>query len=163
MKNIRRNVDEYASTPQQSTDKTVAFVSYSHLDREWLDVLKVHLKPYTRHHDIVAWHDEKIEIGDNWLDTLLAAVDSSKLAILLVTPNFLASDFIMDTELQRLHARALKKELQLAWIPISHSSYQQTLLKDYQSAWDPKTPLDTYEQPDRTGIFVQICEQLLGK
>jgi len=76
-----------------------AFVSYSHEDREWLQQLMKHLAPVLRDESFVVWDDRQIKAGEQWEGEIFRALDSARAAILLVSANFLASDYIAKKEL----------------------------------------------------------------
>lgn len=63
------------------------FLSYSHKDKRWLDVLLIHLKPYLRGGSFTAWSDQQLGPGSNWSADIQAALTKTKVAVLLVTPD----------------------------------------------------------------------------
>lgn len=74
------------------------FISYSHQDnKKFLDELQTHLKPYLRTRVITAWSDQQIQPSSKWFDEIKAALAKTSVAVMLVTPKFLESDFIMTT------------------------------------------------------------------
>jgi internalin A len=120
--------------------RTSAFISYSHKDAKWLDKLNVMLTPLTRD-GMNVWSDQKIKPGALWADEISNALADAKVAILLVSPDFLASKFIHENELPPLLAEAVLGGLVILWIPIHFSNYKLTKINDYQAAWDPSKPL----------------------
>ncbi len=78
------------------------FVCYSHQDAHWLGRLQVHLKPLR----LDVWSDRRIELGDQWQKEITQALDRAKAALVLVSADSLASDYINSEELPRLLAAA---------------------------------------------------------
>ena len=134
------------------------FISYSHRDRMWLDWIHTFLKPFTRAGTLSVWSDAYIEGGGVWRRDIETALDRAAVGLLLVSPHFLASDFIMDEELPALVDLAREERLRLMWVPVSASHWKQCMLKDYQAAWSTEAPLDTLLEPQRNAALVQITE-----
>lgn len=84
------------------TPSTV-FISYSHKDEAWKDRLVTHL---TVIKDVLQpWSDRNIQAGDEWGEEIRKAMDSAKVAVFLISPNFLTSTFILETEIPYLLER----------------------------------------------------------
>ncbi|MBD2362690.1 toll/interleukin-1 receptor domain-containing protein [Anabaena minutissima FACHB-250] len=136
------------------------FISYSHKDKMWLEQLQTHLKPLIRNRKLQVWDDTKINFGDIWRKEIETALAAAKVAILMVSPNFLASDFIAENELPQLLDAAETKGLSIIWIPLSYSNYHVTEIEKYQAAHPPQQPLGTLNQAEQDKAWVDICKQI---
>jgi hypothetical protein len=157
----RDNIQETLETIKLNTGviRDQVFICYSHKDERWLIDLQKHLKPYVRDGSITAWSDKQITPGSKWFSEINAALDSTKVAVLLVTPDFLASDFIHKHELGPLLKEAEKGGVRILWILVRACSYKKTLLKDYQAVIDPDKPLVNFRL-NRDKVWVRICEEI---
>jgi hypothetical protein len=92
-----------------STKQNV-FICYSHADKDSLERVQVHLKPLVKQDRIDLWDDTKIKAGEKWKEKIEEALSKARIAILLISADFLASDFIIDNELPRLLEAAKEKD-----------------------------------------------------
>ena len=91
-----------SKTTERKTECPGVSISYSHNDQEYLDRLLVHLKPLERDGLIDLWVDTKLRAGDRWKTEIEKALQKATVAVLLVSADFLSSDFIIDNELPPL-------------------------------------------------------------
>ncbi|MBU0908935.1 MAG: toll/interleukin-1 receptor domain-containing protein, partial [Proteobacteria bacterium] len=94
-----------------STARPTVFISYSHLDEEWKNQLLPHLKAFEQQGDLLLWHDRKINTGADWYPEIKEAVEGARVAVCLITKNFLASDFIIKEEVPALLKRRAAENL----------------------------------------------------
>lgn len=151
-----------APTPANagSPGRDLVFFSYSHKDREWLDRLQTTLAPLVHAANVKTWSDEDIKPGDNWRQEIASALKRSKVAVLLVTADFLASNFVVENELPTLLDAAKKEGLAILWVPVSFSLYRETAIEPYQAAHPPDRPLESLSKPDLDKALVDICERI---
>ena len=123
--------------------------------------LQTMLAPLIRNRKLSIWSDQDIEPGARWKETIDEALDSASVAVLLVSPDFLASDFIVQHELSPLLNKAQKHGVTILWIAISASLYKSTEIAHYQAANDPSKPLDTLTPAQINQALVRISEKIL--
>jgi TIR domain len=85
-------------------DQNNIFICYSHQDEQYLKELKRHFRPFEA--SLSLWDDSKIKPSEVWEEEIDKALSEAVIAILLVSPDFFNSDFIMKHELPKL----LKKQ-----------------------------------------------------
>ncbi len=78
-----------------------AFISYSHHDKAALDRLHVHLKNLTRGGHIETWYDRDILAGSDLNAEIARELEAADLLLLLVSPDFIASDYCVEREMKR--------------------------------------------------------------
>lgn len=83
-----------------------AFVSYAHVDYHALCKLRRHLRSLERCFDsLEVWHDERIDAGYLWDEAIRARIAEARLFLMLLSPDFIASDYIFNQELDAIGAR----------------------------------------------------------
>jgi hypothetical protein len=144
-----------------SESKVRVFISYCKADRDpWLHRLLVHLKPLTRAFGIEVFSDISIDIGEDWFVRIEEALNSSQVAILLISADFLASDFINREELPRILNNAQGRGLIILPIIVSSCSFMahQMLLK-FQVV-NPDAPLKDISEGEQESTFRKVAERV---
>jgi len=136
------------------------FISYSHQDVQWLDRLRVHLKFLERDHDVEVWDDRQIAPGSTWRMEIKRALEAARVAILLISADFLASDFITTDELPPLLETAEKEGTVILPLIVSPSRFMKTQLARFQAINNPALPLVKLTIGEREDIFVKATESI---
>jgi hypothetical protein len=137
------------------------FISYAHKDDQaWLDNLLSHLSWLERRQGVKFWTDREIEPGDKWHETIQVALDRAKVAVLLVSPEFLSSPYITNNELATMLKAAETEGMKIFWIPVRPSAYKQSPIAQFQAAHTPEKPLSRLRGAERDRAFVEIGEKL---
>jgi hypothetical protein len=141
--------------------RSKVFISYSHQDLEWLKRLRVHLRPLEREYEIEVWDDTKIKPGSMWKKEIEQAIQSAKVAVLLISADFLASDFIAGDELPPLLKVAQERGAIILPVIVSYSRFLRTRgLAEFQSVNDPSRPLDSLPKSEQEKVFVTVSEHI---
>jgi len=138
-------------------NRTKVFISYSHKDKRALDRLQVHLKPYERSGLVDRWDDTRIRPGDQWQEEIRRAVAAAKVAVLLISADFLASEFIATHELPSLLAAAKDQGARILPVILRPCAFQQTDLKQFQAVNDAATPLSTMTSHRREKLWSDVA------
>ena len=110
------------------------FVSYSRQDAKWRDWFVGMLAPLVRRRRLEVWTDQREVVGEEWRPQLEDAISRSSMALLLVSRPFLASPFIMGSELPAL----IEHEVRLVPVLVGDCLWdQEPLLERLQWAHDP--------------------------
>jgi hypothetical protein len=78
----------------------------------------------------------------------------------MVSPDFLASDFINNHELPSLLEAAERKGLTIIWIPLRTCAFEETEIRKYQAAYSPNQPLNSLNEADQDQAWVEICKKI---
>jgi len=106
------------------TQPTV-FISYSHKDEPWKDRLVTHLDVLQRQGLLDLWDDRRISAGAEWYPEIRQAIDRARVAVLLVSADFLTSDFILGEEVPRLLQRRDEEGLRVFPVIVRPCAWQR--------------------------------------
>lgn len=140
--------------------KNVIFISYSHKDEDpWLERVQTHLKPLERLGKINRWDDTRIKAGDKWREEISHSLNDSKVAILLISANFFASDFIAKNELPPLLKAAKTKGTVILPLIISASQFEKIpWISQIQSVNKPDSEaLEKLSKGEQEEVFVRLA------
>jgi internalin A len=152
---------ELQATSEGRNGRSRVFVSYSHKDHRLFGDFKTMLAPAIQRGLIDLWSDKDIEVGEEWRDQIDAAIARAKVAMLLVSKDFLASPFIVNHELGPLLDSARTEGVKVFWVCLSPCLHASTEIERYQAAHDVGRPLSQMEKPQRDAAIRSICAKLL--
>jgi hypothetical protein len=81
------------------------FISYSHRDRELRQELETHLSNLKRQNLIASWYDGDISPGTEWRPQILKHLNTDQIILLLISADFMASDFCYSVEMTQAITR----------------------------------------------------------
>lgn len=136
------------------------FVSYSHVDGVWLERLLIHLKPLERSGKVEMWADTRIRPGERWRDEIEGALERARIAVLLVSADFLASEFIADRELPPLLLAAEQDGATVLPVVVGSCLFSESPISSYQAVNDPGKPLDALGKAASDDIFVRLAKRI---
>jgi hypothetical protein len=136
------------------------FISYSHKDKEWLQKLRKFLTPLEKKDLIKIWDDREITAGDYWQEEIDKSLASAKAALVLVSQDFLTSEFIENNELPQLLSAAKDRGVTIFWVALGWSTVEDTELSVFQALNNPSEPLEDLEPSKQNREFVQIYKRI---
>lgn len=147
-------------SPKKAT-KPKAFISYSHQNKAYLDRLMVHLKPLTKSGIVDVWVDTKIKAGDKWEEEIESALTNASIAILLISADFMASDFIIENELSPLLSKAEVKGTRILPVILTPCRFsREPTLNRFQAANSPSIPLSAITEDEREVVYDQLAHSI---
>ncbi|WP_025740244.1 toll/interleukin-1 receptor domain-containing protein [Aquimarina pacifica] len=142
-------------------ERNGVFISYSKKDAKWLDYLRVHLSYLEREYKFTIWEDSKIEVGAEWRKEIHKALSSTKVAILLVSANFISSDFINNEELPALLSAAEDEGAYIFPIIVSYCMFHDiSALSKFQTINRPSEPLTIMNEGQRDALFTKVTKEI---
>jgi hypothetical protein len=135
------------------------FISYSHTDRKWVDRVRIHLRPREREGRLELFDDSKIKPGGRWREEISSALDRARVAVLLISADFIASDFIANNELPPLLKKAEMGGATIIPVIVSPCGFlREKKLSGYQSVNNPDKSLESVGYSGSEQILTELAE-----
>jgi O-acetyl-ADP-ribose deacetylase (regulator of RNase III) len=142
---------------QSTSDQAVyVFTSYAHEDQDLLEQLKKQLSPLKRLGVIQEWYDREIKAGTEWRGQIDANLDSAQLVLLLISPDFMDSDYCYDVEAKRALQRHESGDARVIPIILRPVMWSNTPFSKLQALPLEGKPVTTWE--NRDSAFLNVVE-----
>ena len=147
---------------QPAPERRHVFLSYTRVDRPWVDRLQQMMTPLLRQGDqrLRLWDDSQIEPGAKWRAAIETALAEAKVALLLVSDAFLASEFVMNEEVPKLLAAAEAEGVRVLWVSLSPSLVEHTPIHEYQAVLPSDQYLEELSKPQQQRALKTIAESI---
>lgn len=115
-------------------------------------------------YDIEPWDDSRIRPGADWRQEIRTAVEKANVAVLLISADFLASEFIRENELPPLLKAAQKEGAVIIPLIVSPSLFMRNPeLARFHAINSPSAPLVSATRGEQESAFVAIAEAIIEK
>jgi hypothetical protein len=135
------------------------FFCYAHEDEALLIRLKSHLKPLERQGIIETWYDREIGAGAEWEKEISQRLSTAQIILLLVSPDFMNSEYCYGTELKRALEKHKRGEAQVIAV-IGRPVYWQGLLGQLQVLPKDALPVTDPTWYDQDRALYNVTEGL---
>ena len=135
-------------------------ISYSHKDRQWLNRLRTHLAFLEQQGLIDLWDDTQIAAGAHWRQAITGALSNANFALLLISADFLASNFITREELPQILQHLSQGQLRILPLILSPCLFEESLLGNYQP-FNPAQPLALLSFAEQENVLVRVAREIL--
>ena len=120
------------------------FISYSHKDEKWKERLVSHLEVLEIEGYFTLWDDSKIDFGDNWFHKIEKELNEARIVMLMISKDFLISDFICNEEVPRILERRQREGLRVIPLIVKPCAWEAVKwLSSIQAAPKGGKPLST--------------------
>src|SRR5260370_18759401 len=137
------------------------FCCYAHEDEALLNKLKAQLKPLQREGLIDTWHDRDISAGSEWEIAIHEQLDAAQIILLLVSPDFMNSDYCYSVEMKRALERHVQKEACVIPIILRPVYWQGAPFSKLQMLPTDAKPVTTWHNQDEA--FLNITRGIRTK
>lgn len=145
----------------EKEQRTNVFIGYHRKDRHYLERLKAHMARYERDKLLNVWDDLTVKPGMNYQEELEHALNNAKIAILLVSPDFIASDFIDGNVLPPLLQRAEKGGAVILPVILKPCVFEDTALQQFQPFNDPSKPLSSKNANGKDMVWADLIRYVI--
>jgi hypothetical protein len=130
------------------------FISYAHEDESYRRQLDKHLSTLTREGLISPWHDRKITPGSEWAGEIDKHLETSDVILLLISPDFIASEYSNDIEVKKAIERHENNEAVVVPIILRHADWATTYLSKLQALPKDAEPISSWSDEDEAFLDV---------
>jgi tetratricopeptide (TPR) repeat protein len=134
----------------------LVFFSYAHKDEDLRDELAVHLAMLKREGAISDWHDRQISPGREWGGEIDAHLEVAHVILLLVSPDFLASDYCYDVEVKTAMHRHEAGEARVVPVILRPCDWSRAPFGKLQAL--PKNAEPVTRWADRDEAFLDVAK-----
>jgi hypothetical protein len=132
------------------------FYSYSHKDEKLRDRLEVHLSALKREGLISGWHDRKIGAGTEWKNAIDDNLKAASIILLLVSPDFLASDYCYDVELKFAMEQHEKGQARVIPVILQPCDWNTSIFAKLQALPKDAKPITKWD--NRNDAFLNVVK-----
>lgn len=132
------------------------FISYSHKDERFRNELETHLKLLQRQGRIEVWHDRKIEAGDEWKRKIDENLERAEMILLLISADFMASDYCYAIEMTRALERHENGEARVIPVIVRDCNWHSAPFGKLQAL--PKEGKAVKKWPDKDSAWRNVAE-----
>ena len=156
-------VPGHQPTPVKTNgERNKVFICYSHEDIKYLHRLKTHLDSLGKKSSVEYWDDTKLRAGTYWQREIEYALQTAKVAIILVSPDLLASEFVLKNELPPLLKAAESEGTIILPVILCPCLFQESHLGKFEPINSPFKPLSKLTGSGRDEIWVELVRYILG-
>jgi len=121
------------------------FIAYAREDKPLLQKLRTHLNVMKRQQHCEIFYDGEIMPGETWDDRLKAELHTAHIFVLLVTAEFLDSDYVNETELPKILERRSKGEAEVIAVILKDCLWEYTELQHLQVVLKDEHPIEAVD------------------
>ena len=134
------------------------FYCYARKDKPLREEMDLHLSALKRQNHIITWADHEIAPGEDWAKSIDNHLNDADIIFLLVSPNFMGSDYCYGIEMQRALERHEQKQARVIPIILRPVDWEDTPFSHLQVLPANAQPVTSW--PDRDDAFANIVKNL---